>query len=262
MFDLLPKSRTRDGIAYHQTGDGPALVLIHGVGLTAECWGNQLQRLKSRYTVFTLDLPGHGGSEMLGTAEPDVRDFTQAIRQAIEELMSEPPVIVGHSLGALISTELASMPDFNSRSIVAISTIHDRSDAALNAVTERAEYIRDNPDLDLAIGPVSRWFDDINSSEALHCRRMIESNSPAGYAAAYRAFAHTRGADVRAIDIPALFLTGEIDRNSTPAMSKALAQIAPLGHPHTVKEAGHMVQLSHPEDTNAAIEAFLKKSHT
>jgi len=64
---ILQRSKSKHGIAYHKIGSGPPLVLIHGVGLRAESWGAQIAYFKSRFTVYALDLPGHGERRILST---------------------------------------------------------------------------------------------------------------------------------------------------------------------------------------------------
>ena len=50
------------GLACIRAGDGPPVLLIHGVGLRAEAWGAVIDRLAERFAVHAIDLPGHGES--------------------------------------------------------------------------------------------------------------------------------------------------------------------------------------------------------
>ncbi len=43
--------------------DGPTMLLIHGSGVSARCWINQLRRLGDALPVLAIDLPGHGESD-------------------------------------------------------------------------------------------------------------------------------------------------------------------------------------------------------
>jgi len=260
---ILQRSKSKHGIAYHKIGSGPPLVLIHGVGLRAESWGAQIAYFKSRFTVYALDLPGHGESDGLQISDPDVQAYTDKITDFINEDIGQPSIICGHSLGALIALDLHQRYPKACAAIAAISTIYERGDEAFKAVKARAKYIKDNPDLDLAISPITRWFEDINSAQACHCRDMIESNSAAGYSAGYGAFANNRGASadgIKSSNVPLLFLTGESDYNSTPAMSEALASLSETAHTAIIKEARHMVLLTHSKETNTALDAFVKKA--
>ena len=54
-------------VHYIKAGQGPPLVLLHGLGASLVAWHNNVSALASRYTVYAPDLPGHGD-----TAKPDV----------------------------------------------------------------------------------------------------------------------------------------------------------------------------------------------
>ena len=55
---ILRKNKSQKGIAYIKSGKGDPIILIHGLGLSAECWYKQISFLKKDYTVYALDLPG------------------------------------------------------------------------------------------------------------------------------------------------------------------------------------------------------------
>jgi pimeloyl-ACP methyl ester carboxylesterase len=84
---------------------------------------------------------------------------------------------------------------------------------------------------------------------------------PAGYAAAYRAFA--TGDDVyadrwEAITCPALVLTGDGDANSTPDMTRTMAASAPRGRAIVIEGHRHMVNLTAPDRVTAALRDWLQ----
>ena len=56
--------KTSRGIAYRETGAGPALVLLHGIGSGSAGWLFQLETLKG-YRLIAWDAPGYGESENL-----------------------------------------------------------------------------------------------------------------------------------------------------------------------------------------------------
>ena len=58
MWKTLPRSKTTNNIAYYKTGNGPTILMIHGVGLKLESWESQIQSLSKEHTVIAIDLPG------------------------------------------------------------------------------------------------------------------------------------------------------------------------------------------------------------
>lgn len=91
-------------------GTGPPLVLLHGGSSRWQSWEPALPTLTERWTVYALDLRGHGGSEhagsyALGSMGEDVALF-------VRDVVGQPAVLFGHSLGALVALATAEMaPD-------------------------------------------------------------------------------------------------------------------------------------------------------
>ncbi|MFQ3333976.1 MAG: pimeloyl-ACP methyl ester carboxylesterase, partial [Woeseiaceae bacterium] len=80
MWKTLPRYRTTNNIAYYKTGNGPAILLIHGVGLRLESWNAQINILSQEHTVYAIDLPGHGESDQLILESPNIDLYTQQIK--------------------------------------------------------------------------------------------------------------------------------------------------------------------------------------
>jgi pimeloyl-ACP methyl ester carboxylesterase len=101
-------ARTADGtdIRFETNGNGPPLVLIHGITENRRAWDSHVPRLAERYTVTRLDLRGHGESD---TADVyDIEALTSDVRAVVEALGSPEPSLVGHSLGGLVATAYAA----------------------------------------------------------------------------------------------------------------------------------------------------------
>ncbi len=87
---------------------GPAqpvatLVLIHGIGLGPWFWEPWMEKLSERFRVLALSLPGHG--------EPPEDAGLEEVIAGVESVLStlpEPPILVGHSMGALVAQILAT----------------------------------------------------------------------------------------------------------------------------------------------------------
>lgn len=94
------------GIHYVTEGQGPPLVLLHGLGASLVAWCRNISPLSERYTVYAPDLPGHGES-----AKPDVTyNLELGIRfvlQFLEALSLERVVLVGNSMGGLLALATA-----------------------------------------------------------------------------------------------------------------------------------------------------------
>jgi pimeloyl-ACP methyl ester carboxylesterase len=90
-------------------GDGPPLVLLHGIGHHWQAWLPVLDRLARQYTVYALDLPGFGASTLPGDWVPaGMGSAVALVAQALDDLGLQRPHLAGNSLGGALALELAA----------------------------------------------------------------------------------------------------------------------------------------------------------
>jgi len=87
-------------IAWDVTGDGPDVVLVHGTPANSVVWRPVIERLRDRYRIHYLDLPGYGASEKFEGQEVRLRSFARALAEFLEDRDLEAPYLVGHDFGA------------------------------------------------------------------------------------------------------------------------------------------------------------------
>ena len=254
-----------NGIAYYDNDnthdDAVPVVFIHGVGLRAESWLAQLPAFADGYHCYALDMPGHGDSALLPTDTVTLTDFATAIHGFIQTVIGKPVILVGHSLGAMTALQLAISYPSAVRGVAALNAIYDRPDAAAKDVQRRAQSLLDDLDQDVSERPIARWFagNPQYQTEADLCRLWLEQGNRLGYARAYQMFAKLRGisaTDLQTITVPALMLTGELDANSSPEMSRRMAELLPNARAVIVPDARHMTQMTHASAVNAALATF------
>jgi pimeloyl-ACP methyl ester carboxylesterase len=97
------------GLHYLEWGavGNPDLLLVHGWTSFAPSWNGVADYFKERFHIIAPDLRGHGESDKPATGYR-LRDFTEDIRQLIENLHLKKTAYVGHSWGGNIGTILAS----------------------------------------------------------------------------------------------------------------------------------------------------------
>lgn len=86
-------------------GQGPAVILISGLGGLGVFWKPVIERLSSRYRVVTFDHPGVGRSAIDGS--PSIPGIVQAVLQVMEDMGLERAHLVGHSTGSLVAQAMA-----------------------------------------------------------------------------------------------------------------------------------------------------------
>jgi pimeloyl-ACP methyl ester carboxylesterase len=258
----LPRSKSQSGLAYVKSGQGPSLVLIHGVGLRLEAWMHQIETLSDYFTVYAVDMPGHGESALMPQCR-DIPSYTDAIADWIRDEVKTPVLIAGHSMGSMIALNFAIRFPELCVGVVALNSVYRRSDDAKRAVIDRVQQIKESITPDNVTAPVKRWFDfplvGDDAQHALWCQEWLSQASLDGYRQAYEVFCFNDGpcdSDLSQLNLPALFLTGEGDPNSTPAMSMAMAERCPKGQSYVVKQARHMAPLTHATEINPIIKEF------
>jgi pimeloyl-ACP methyl ester carboxylesterase len=95
-------------INYHREGEGPPLVLLHGVGHHWQAWEPVIERLVDEFDVIACDSPGFGRSAALpASIEPTILAYVDAFEWFFAELGLERPHVAGNSMGGAIALELA-----------------------------------------------------------------------------------------------------------------------------------------------------------
>src|SRR5205814_9180169 len=104
---LTERDVVADGIRIHlvEAGEGPALMLLHGLTATHFTWEHTIPAFADRWRVIAPDLPGHGRSE-----KPDapytIDFYAGVIRSLARALDVDEALVVGNSLGGQIAVEL------------------------------------------------------------------------------------------------------------------------------------------------------------
>ncbi|HEX9381573.1 MAG TPA: alpha/beta fold hydrolase [Gaiellaceae bacterium] len=91
---------------YFVGGDGPPLVLVHGLGGAASNWTELAPLLAGRHRLLVPDLPGHGGSSAL-PAVSGLEPFADRVALVAEREGMLPAPVIGHSLGGMVVLRLA-----------------------------------------------------------------------------------------------------------------------------------------------------------
>lgn len=256
-------SGTANGTAFSVYGGGEPLVLIHGVGMGKEIWAPQIAEFSRDYKVIVYDMLGHGGSE-LPAADVTLKDYAAQLAGLLDHLKVAAANVVGHSMGALVALEFALHYPQRTLRLVALNAVFMRTPAQRAAVQERAATLDHTGVAATVDSTLLRWFGEpipaaLTESAAL-VKHFLISVHPQGYARTYRLFANSdaiHAAGLPGLALPALFMTGEFDPNSSPDMSRAMAELAPQGRLEIVEGERHMMSVTAPAEINRRLRAFL-----
>src|SRR5436190_6643438 len=93
-------------VNYCDYGEGPPVVLVHGIGGAWQNWIENVRGIGTEHRVIALDVPGFGFSEM-PHGEVSIPGYARTVAALCEELGHSKVSVVGNSLGGFISAELA-----------------------------------------------------------------------------------------------------------------------------------------------------------
>jgi pimeloyl-ACP methyl ester carboxylesterase len=123
VFGGRPKTISLHGrsISYRQAGDGPALLLIHGMAGTSESWDAVIGPLARNHTVIAPDFPGHGESEP-GGGDYSLGGLAAGLRDLLAALGHDRATLVGHSLGGGVALQFTyQFPEIAERLVLVSS---------------------------------------------------------------------------------------------------------------------------------------------
>lgn len=247
-------------LAYDESGTGDATVLLlHGMACVRGHMARIHEHLASRYRCVSLDLRGHGDSDVpIGAYTMD--DFCADVDAVIDALDLGRPVLVGHSFGGSVALAYADrcprrvsalvMLDSGMRSNATVTAdlgpfyaALRSGDAALYAATLDA-FVRarlvDPVDGDAFATEIAQLMATVPSHVFLSMSDTVQQLQSAETAARST--------------LPALLVLSRQDF----AAPEAVAALGPNWHVGRVVGAGHFVQVVVPDQVNAMIDRFLR----
>ncbi|MGY1987240.1 alpha/beta fold hydrolase [Blastococcus sp. SYSU DS0669] len=291
--DAMPgQSRTVDlggPVHYLDFGgpdDGPPVVLVHGLGGSHLNWDLVAPALREHGRVLALDLPGFGRSEP-GGRKTSVPANVAVLHRFLTEVVGEPAVLVGNSMGGMISILATGEQPEAVRGLVLLDPALPGSRRALDPrvavmfalyavpfVGERFLWWRRQRTSALArvhemlelvgVDPRRMPSDVIDRSVTLlEERRDVQGMDRAFLAAArslLRVLADPRRyrAAMASIDVPVLLVHGDRDRLVPVEAARDLARRHPAWRYAEWTGVGHVPQLQEPERLVAELRAWMR----
>jgi esterase len=249
----------------------PALVFLHGAGLTAHTWDVTCLEIRDRYHCLALDLRGHGDTSWDPDADYSFGAMGRDIAMLIDSFKLHRPVLIGHSMGGLAALTFAAQSGDALTGLVLVDTVLRPSGKGggqirsfmtatteLDSVEEFVELAlefnprRDRSLLRLSIRQNLRQLPNGRFTWK-YDRRAVFGRDPVES----ERFRNTMAEQVRAISCPVLVIRGEDSRLVTSEDAAALAASFRRGDWKQVAGAGHTVQGDNPLGLVAILRDFV-----
>jgi pimeloyl-ACP methyl ester carboxylesterase len=265
-------------VGYLGGGDGPVLLLVHGMAGSCENWRDVIEPLARRHTVIAPDLPGHGMSAG-GPGDYSLGSLASGLRDMLLALGHERATLVGHSLGGGIAMQFSyQFPEMVERLVlVASGGLGPEVSPILRAAAlPGAElFIAATASTGQKVGgAIGRGLSAIGMKPAADVAEVArgyaslsEPRRRKAFLATLRSVVGTEGQRVAASDrlylaeeVPVLIVWGARDPIIPARHGEDAHRTLPGSRLEIFEGAGHMPQLEQPGHFIAVLETFLAEN--
>lgn len=258
---------------YWQLGSGEPVLLVHGLGGYIENWENNIHALAENFNVTALDVVGFGRSAK-PEIKPTVKALAQFVADAMQSLNIESAQVIGHSLGGMISLQLALSHPERVRSLLLVSSGGFGKDISatfkLLSIPVLGKLLLKPSKAKIEQGLKVAFYDD-NFITAERVERGFNMASIPGVVdAVYKTNRTNTGLGgirpttidpilnhLQDIRVPVMTLWGRQDKAVPIEHEQVASQKLPQHQSHIFDNCGHWPQIEHAEQFNRIVLEFL-----
>ncbi|MGY1723846.1 alpha/beta fold hydrolase [Blastococcus sp. SYSU DS0533] len=254
--------------AFLLAGEGPPLLLLHGIGNTCQTWAGVIDRLAEAHTVIAPDLLGHGDSDK-PRGDYSIAAYANGMRDLLSVLDVEQATVVGHSLGGGIALQFAyQFPERCQRlALVGSGGLGPELSAGLRAATlPGAELVvsalagvsgplRGGLRVVESLGRAAGWRQVGDLAEAVDALLALHDvEARRAFLRTLRGVVDVRGQAVTALDrlyladsVPMLVVWGGRDPIVPAQHAETVRTAVPSARVEVFEDAGHWPHLDEPD---------------
>ena len=259
----------KDVLNYEESGRGSPLVLVHGFPFDHTIWQAQLDSLSNKARVIAPDLPGFGGSDALGGAEPTIDQYADRLSEWVFRIGLGRVTLVGHSMGGYVALAFARRypESLAGLGLVCTRAAPDTPEqregryALVAQVWDRGAQAVVDLMLPRLISPETR---EKRPDTEARLRELMLKQQPAGLVNALEAMAARPDAApyLEKINVPTLVVTGQDDAIIPAAEADLMASLIPGARRETISGAAHMPMMERPEKLNDMLADLVRGALT
>jgi pimeloyl-ACP methyl ester carboxylesterase len=272
-------------------GAGRVMLLVHGLGGSHLNWMSVAPRLAEHHRVLAIDLPGFGRSPLAGRRST-IAANVDVVTRAIAQLSDGPIVLVGNSMGGLLSLGAAAMQPDLLHGLVLVDPAVPAPGSALVPHVDRVSRTfiatafmprwgaRRISRAIAALGPESLVRETlrlcsadpsridqtvVDAHIALEAERLAESSWHESFYAATRSLVRALALKkrvllwIQSVVAPTLLMEGDRDRLVPAASARHVASLRPDWEYHEFAGAGHVPMLEVPGEFLEVMEDWLTR---
>lgn len=246
-------------LAVEVEGEGPTVLMVHGLGGTSNFYQMQADSLRDRCTVVRVDSAGAGRSEAVDHIS--IESHADDLAAVLTELGADGVTVVAHSMGTLVARALLTRHPKAVSRLVLLGAVAEPADAGRQAQRDRAATLRSDGTAAVAPGVVANALSQQTRDErpevAAFVRELIMRQDPEGYARNCEALAAAGDPGTITTEVPLLLITGDQDKVGPPEVSRQLADGHPDARVEILPGIGHWTALEAGDAVNRHLNAFI-----
>jgi pimeloyl-ACP methyl ester carboxylesterase len=249
---------------YSDEGSGPPIILLHGLEMDRSMFDDQVEALRDRYRVVTVDMPGHGECAPVPLGF-DLWQYAEMVAGVADQLGLGPAVWGGQSTGGFTILRLALAHPERVKGLILIDTQAHSEDpdklAQYEAFLTVALDGGTSEDLAnvLMLVLFSQTYADRPESDVWR-KKLLALDVPGAHAVIRAVFdrddIHARVGEITA---PAVVIHGEEDIAIEIERGEELARDLPDATFVRISHAGHASPCEQPKPVTNAIQGFLQR---
>jgi len=256
-----------NGLTWHwvEQGEGPAVVLLHGIPESWRCWEKQMPVLSEQFRVIALDLKGYGQSDK-ADGDYSGTNVAREVVDLIDSLGIETFHLAGHDWGVMIGDNVCNLvPHRVERYVRCCLSLHNYD--ARNSLHHQWNGL--NPDKATALmknaeAYIRTWFDTSckpdtrpNDTEILEIAAEFAYPGVAEAVPRYfRDIRKSKPVDYSRFTMPVLYIHGEHDPRQPIEYARGMEEHVPGLEAILVLDSGHFVTREQPEQVTNAMKWF------
>jgi pimeloyl-ACP methyl ester carboxylesterase len=244
-------------------GEGPPVVLLHGLGGNRTVWNSVVPLLTPRFQVVAVDLRGHGSSPLPVGATFGFTELADDVLALLDRLGLASVHLVGLSAGGFLALRLALDHSDRLRSLTLIGSAA-QCDGHTRAIGQHWAEVYKVEGFDAYALRLLKdlYYPDWIEAHLDFADRLREEVKTQDLRGAVQWGMNVRGFDVRGqvgrLRLPALILHGMDDRVVDSSHARYLRQSIPGAQLKLFPRTGHFVPIEHPREVAETLASFVE----
>jgi pimeloyl-ACP methyl ester carboxylesterase len=246
----------------------PAMVLLHGLTGRWQAYTDTFDEYDAHWHLYAPDLRGHGNSSKPESGY-SLPDYAGDVIAFLEDVVREPVVLVGHSLGALITLAVAHLAPERLRALIANDPPLLGDDLGISDFPDAQEWfswvyqaVRDHPSFEQVMASCAALNPGTNQAELHEMAEQISGVAPGTVRAALddrQKEGYDLHAALQTIRCPTLLLYGDRNQGSVVRDKDAVEfkQLIPQAVVHKFHKGDHMLWWKQSETRKRIVQEFL-----